>query len=115
MIDKTKFDKVFLHAVEVIRKHAPVKTGNLKHNAIKYKWLNDHQFEIKINVGDVEQFVENGRYEQGIAPYTPFTNEVWISPRWNGKKNPNEGWWNSAVVDAINVIARSLGGKLDKK
>lgn len=35
----------------------------------------------------------------------PYTNEIWISPRWKGKKNPNEGWWQGAIAAAVQVIA----------
>ena len=42
----------------------------------------------------------------------PYTNEVWISPKWNGKKNPNEGWWNNAVEFIVNYIAKRVKGKV---
>ena len=113
MLNKSKFDKVFLRAVDRLRKKAPKDTGNLAYNAIKYRWLNNHQFEIYIDVGDTEAFVSGEKYYSGTAPYTPFTNETWISDRWNGKKNPNENWWNNAIVEIINFIAKSLGGKLE--
>lgn len=29
--------------------------------------------------------------------YMPYTNEPWISPRWNGKRNPNQNWWDLAI------------------
>ena len=48
----------------------------------------------------------------GLAPYMPFTNEVWLSPKWNGKRNPNQGWWNNAIEMVIVFIAKRLGGVL---
>lgn len=113
MIDKTQFDKVFLRAVDQLRKKAPYDTGNLANNAIKYRWLTKNQFEIYVDVGDTEAFVNGAKFERGVAPYMPFTNEVWLSPQWNGKKNPNENWWNEAVVEIIKYIAKALGGKLE--
>ena len=109
MIDKRIFDRVFLQAVDELRKKAPKDTGNLAYNAIKYKWISDHQFEIYIDVGDTDAFVAGEKYLQGTAPYTPFTNEKWISPYWNGKPNPNENWWNNAIEFIIGFIAKSFG------
>ena len=113
MIDKTRFDKAFLKAVDELKKLAPKDTGNLAYHAIKYRWLNDHQFEIYVDVGDTDAFVEHGEFIKGQAPYMPFTNEEWISPHWNGKKNPNENWWNNAVEIIVKLIARYLRGKVE--
>ena len=49
-------------------------------------------------------FVEDDQ----VAPYMPYTNEPWISPKWNGKKNPNEAWWQ----DAVKLVREYLKGKL---
>jgi hypothetical protein len=46
------------------------------------------------------------------APYMPYTNEPWVSPKWNGKPNPNEAWWNDAIVLIMEELAKMLGGKL---
>lgn len=42
-----------------------------------------------------------------IPEYMTYTNEPWISPKWNGKKNPNESWWNNAFM----LIAQELAPK----
>ena len=42
----------------------------------------------------------------------PFTNEEWISPRWNGKKNPNEHWWNNIVIVTMNELATKYRGAI---
>ena len=47
----------------------------------------------------------------GIAPYMPYTNETWLSPRWNGKQNPNEGWWNDSIEFIVQYIGKRLGGE----
>lgn len=111
-INKSKFDKVFLKAVRELRRLAPKDTGNLAYNAVKYKWISDHEFEIYVDVGDTTAFVESREFTEGTAPYMPFTNEKWISPYWNGKQNPNENWWNNAIEWIIKYIAQELGGKL---
>ena len=44
------------------------------------------------------------------APYTVYTNEAWISPKWNGKQNPNEMW----IQDAYNAIYMYLYQRLNR-
>ena len=83
-----------------ILKHpnAPV-TGNLKYNSLKV---------LK---------VPNGVYiyvNENIAPYMPYTNERWISPRWKGAQNPNEKWWEKMTEKFIEDLATELGGKVRK-
>lgn len=51
-------------------------------------------------------------FDTGIAPYIPYTNEKWISPRWNGKKNPNEGWFDSFADKLAKRIASQLNAKV---
>lgn len=46
------------------------------------------------------------------APYMPYTNEPWIDKRWNGKKNPNEGWWQRFVAEFVRRLAAELKGEL---
>jgi len=108
MIDRQYFDRVFLEAVDQLRKVAPKDTGNLAYNAIKYNWVGEKEFVIFVDVGNVQQT----RRVNGIAPYMPFTNEKWISPNWNEKTNPNENWWNEAMEMVIYFIAKRLGGSL---
>lgn len=112
MIDRKYFDRVFTRAVRELRKKAPKDTGNLAYNAIKYRWVASNEFEIYVDVGDIDAFVAGEKYQKGVAPYMPFTNEKWISPHWNGRKNPNENWWNNAIEYLIAYIANALGGEL---
>lgn len=51
-------------------------------------------------------------FNDGIAPYIPYTNEPWISPYWHGKKNPNQGWWDRFVQELIRRINQKIGGKI---
>lgn len=32
-----------------------------------------------------------------LAPYAVYTNEAWISEKWKGAQNPNEGWIQNAI------------------
>ena len=58
------------------------------------------------------------KYEIAIggpnAYYAVFTNEVWVAPRWNGKKNPNEHWIDKTVEDFVDFICEQTGGELVK-
>lgn len=110
-IDKSQFDRVFLEAVAELKKRTPIDTGNLR-ESIKYMWVSENEFEIWVDVGDTGAFVKGQKFNNGLAPYTPFTNEQWISPRWNGKQNPNENWWNDAIEFVIHYIAERFKGVL---
>lgn len=70
------------------RNVSPIKTGNLRYNAMSVEILNGGN-TYKIYV------------KQDIAPYMPYTNEPWVAKRWNGKKNPNEGWWQDKALQAV--------------
>lgn len=109
MLNRAYFDKVFLQAIDQLRKRAPKDTGNLAYNSIKYRWINSNKFVIYVDTGRV---IESNSRTKGIAPYMPFTNEEWISPKWNGKKNPNENWWNDSIEYIIKFIAKRLNGEL---
>lgn len=82
-----------------VLKHPERKTtDNLKYNSIREEKLDDSTFRIYV--------------DEEIAPYMPYTNEKWISPRWKGAKNPNENWFDEAVEEIAKELAASLGGKL---
>lgn len=73
-------------------------TGNMALNALKYEWLDGGAtFHMWI--------------DEDIAPYVFYTNEPWTSPRWHGKKNPNEGWWNTAMGTFYSKLEEYLGGE----
>jgi hypothetical protein len=79
--------------VSIIRERCPRDTGNLADHGVKFIWEDKDTFTIYV--------------DEGEAPYMPYTNEPWISPKWNGKKNPNEAWWQ----DAIRLCAEHLKQK----
>ena len=43
----------------------------------------------------------------------PYTNEPWVSPKWHGKKNPNEAWFQDAVEYIAEYIADQTNGDLE--
>jgi hypothetical protein len=42
------------------------------------------------------------------APHMKYTEEKWISPQWNGRANPNEGWFREAVELVFRLIRAEL-------
>lgn len=77
----------------------PIDTGNLRYNAKIFRAVSANEIEIGI--------------DGGIAPYMVYTNEPWISPKWNGKKNPNEGWFDLAARSFADELAKRLGGTVE--
>lgn len=72
-------------------------TGNMAFNALRYE-EEGNSFVIFI--------------DDSIAPYVPYTNEPWLSPKWNGKKNPNEGWWQRFCAEFARRFAAELKGEI---
>ena len=72
-------------------------TGNMKFNATKVEYL-----------GKTSRIF----VDENIAPYVPYTNEPWVSPRWNGTQNPNENWFDDFTLAFAQQLARELGGTL---
>lgn len=75
----------------------PYDTGNLCNNAIRYRIEGD-TFHLWV--------------DENIAPYMVFTNEEWISPKWRGKANPNEGWWQEWCETFMRRLEMRLKGDL---
>jgi len=80
----------------VLQARAPYDMGNLAMNNIRID-----RSKGSVIIGSAES-----------ASYAPFTNESWISEKWHGKKNPNEGWINRAIEEALPVIQRVLSGRV---
>lgn len=96
MISEDTMALIMEGALNIVKKHAPIKTGNLKYNAIRLENKGDGVWEIVVSLD--------------IAPYMPYTNEPWISPYWRGKQNPNEKWFQRAAEEVAIYIAQNLGG-----
>lgn len=87
--------------VEEFRKSSPIRTGNLRFNAIRYVFVSPTREEVYIDLD--------------IAPYAPYTNEPWISPRWKGKKNPNEGWFERGFDEAMQKANQIMKARIKRK
>lgn len=86
--------------VNSLRNGTPIKTGNLRYNAVQVESLNYGVWRIFVN--------------EDIAPYMPYTNEPWTSPRWNGAKNPNEGWWQRETERILTELSGYMSGEKRK-
>lgn len=87
--------------VEEFRKSSPIRTGNLRFNAIRYVFVSPTREEVYIDLD--------------IAPYAPYTNEPWISPKWKGKKNPNEGWFERGFDEAMQKANQIMKARIKRK
>lgn len=96
---KTREEKVPRRPNAKLKHPHALWTGNLKYNALRV---------MKSPTGVLISVDEN------IAPYMPFTNEKWISPKWKGAKNPNEHWWENMSKDFVKDLAQELKGKVKK-
>lgn len=95
-----EFESIINGAILKLKKRAPYDTGNLSINSIKF--VREGKNKIVIYV------------DEKIAPYMPYTNEPWISPKWNGKKNPNEGWWDNGAKIVVDYILKRTKGEVEK-
>lgn len=92
------FKKVCNLLLKQLQGLAPYDTGNLAMNAIKIEFPSPDKCVIYV--------------DEAIAPYMPFTTRPWVSPRWNGAKNPNEGWWQTACERVLEQAAGLLKGEI---
>lgn len=87
-----------ISTVEEMRgRYVPRDTGNMALDSLRYKVQGNY---IVIYI------------DTNIAPYVPYTNEPWISDRWHGKQNPNEGWWDKFAQEFIKKFNTKLRGKI---
>ena len=98
-VSDAQFKRLCERTVKKLRKLAPYDTGNLSLNAIKVEYPSPNVCLIYV--------------DESIAPYMPFTTRPWVSPRWHGKKNPNEGWWQRAGEYVVDYVAKQLDGEVE--
>lgn len=97
----TKYQQIELaikDAVSVARLHIPIDTGNMSLNAFRFEPLGNMRWKIYI--------------DEKKAPYAPYVNEKWISPKWNGKQNPNEGFWEGVLETIAVMISGTINGQI---
>lgn len=85
-------------AFDYMRKKCPYDTGNM-HNTMSFEQVGRNHYRIRINPND-------------SAPYAVYTNEKWISPKWNGAHNPNYKWIDEGVQAVVKDLAFLFNGEL---
>ena len=93
-----QIELAIMDAVSTLRHFIPKDTGNMRYNAFKIEPLGDMKWKIFI--------------DEKVAPYVVYVNEKWVSPKWNGKTNPNEGFWQYIVKRLADMIATAINGKI---
>lgn len=108
-MNQSKQNNLAIQVLQMVKSLAPVKTGNLKFNSIRL-----HSRGISAN--EKGELINRFEITIGghIAPYAVYTNEPWISDKWHGKKNPNEGWIDNAVELCARFTANGLSARLEK-
>ena len=81
-----------------VRARTPYRTGNLAKIETRKKMDSPTVGEIYVDLI--------------VGPYIPYVNEVWLSTRWNRKKNPNESYWNDTAEALVYEIADYIGGEV---
>lgn len=85
--------------VMALKSVCPYRTGNLERNGIR----------VKIDNGTM--CVEIGHdTSKVLGEYAVYTNEPWISPKWGGKQNPNQGWIERGIEKALPLIRQVYSG-----
>lgn len=100
MISEARQAQVMYLTLAYLQSLVPVDTHNMQRNATKVENLGGGKWRLYV--------------DEEIAPYVPYTNEPWISPKWNGKKNPNEGWFDRASDLVARYISTLLRGILKR-
>jgi len=47
--------------------------------------------------------------------YMPYTEERWLSAKWRGRENPNEGWFREANEQAMRFLSNLIGKELKRE
>lgn len=98
--------------LSLLKSLSPIDTGNLRYNAIKLEWVDSNTARLFV--------------DERIAPYMPYTNEVWehklirmgnfvkgeTVERMRTWDNPNEGWFNRAAKAVAEYLTEQTGGEL---
>ncbi len=97
----TKYQQIELaikDAVSAARVLIQIDTGNLRYNSFKIDHKSKNTWVVYI--------------DDKVAPYAPYVNEPWISPKWHGKQNPNEGFWKKVFEFIAVQISAMCGGRM---
>lgn len=95
-MEQSQFIALTVGAFQIFQGIVPIDTGNMRRNATQFASTGLKAASIRV--------------DGAVAPYAVYTNEPWLSPRWGGKKNPNEGWVKRGVELVAMHLSQQLGG-----
>lgn len=116
IIYKKDLEKATKRASIAFKKRVP----NPKTRGVGY-YINQYGNKARCSTGNMMRSTKYSvpHYRRAVisckTDYIVYTNEPWISPKWKGHKNPNEGWVKKAVFTVARSYANSLGGKVVMK
>ncbi len=90
-----KLEMLKTQALIIVQSASPYRSGDLSKS-----------FGVRL-VEDGFEIYQN----EAMANYMPYTEEIWLHPRWKGRKNPNEAWFKETVDFLKKYITQSLGGQ----
>ena len=94
------FANMCMEGERELRSLAPKDTGNLAYNGVRLVFISKKEAILYV--------------DESIAPYMPYTNEPWLSTRWNGKRNPNEGWFDRAADSIAQMLSDLVKGDVKR-
>ena len=98
MTKRQQVELAIKDTVAMARYLIPIDTGNLRWDSFNMRRQDKDTWIVYI--------------DDEVAPYAPYVNEKWVSPKWNGKQNPNEGIFKKVFEFIGARINRIVGGQI---
>jgi len=89
---EAKFRKAVEKAKFILEAEVPVRSGQLKLS-----------ITLKSTPTGYTLFMDTNK-----APHMVYTEEKWTSPQWEGRDNPNEGWFREATDLVFRLLRAEL-------
>lgn len=86
-----QLERIVMPSLMIVQSSTPYRSGTLA-RAWKVRMLSNG-FEIYNN-----------------TEYLPYVNEKWVSPRWRGRANYNEGFVQKITGQVAEFVASQVGG-----
>ena len=93
-----KIEMALANCVLITKANMPYKTGGLERSVTLKRITNGAEIYTTATT-------KNGNL------LLPYTNGVWTHPRWKGRRNPHEGWWDKRAEQIGQYMAYTLGGQ----
>jgi len=90
-----KLEMLKTQALVIVQSASPYRSGDLSRS-----------FQVRLTEDGFEIYQDSS-----VVDYMIYTEEIWLHPRWKGRKNPNEAWFKETAEFVAKYIAQSLGGQ----